>query len=53
LHGSQIQDPILISGYNFQVPGNLKGFDGKPMKPDQFIALTRNIVSILFDAQQL
>ena len=46
-------ESTAFTGYNFQVPGNLKGFDGKPMKPEQFIALTRNIVSILFDAQQL
>ena len=46
-------ESTAFTGYNFQVPGDLKGFDGKPMKPDQFIALTRNIISILFDAQQL
>jgi phosphatidylserine/phosphatidylglycerophosphate/cardiolipin synthase-like enzyme len=46
-------ESTAFRGYNFRVPGNLKGFDGKPMKPDQFMALTRNIASILFDAQQL
>jgi len=46
-------ESTAFTGFDFQVPGNLKGFDGKPMTPQQFIALTRNIVSILFDAQQL
>lgn len=47
------QESEAFTGYNFQVPHNLKGFDGKPMTPTQFIALVRNVVSVLFDAQTM
>lgn len=47
------QESEAFTGYNFQVPYNLKGFDGKPMSPTQFIALVRNVVSVLFDAQTM
>jgi phosphatidylserine/phosphatidylglycerophosphate/cardiolipin synthase-like enzyme len=46
-------ESVAFNGYNFQVPFNLKGFDGKPMAPGQFIAVLRNVVSVLFDAQRM
>ncbi len=39
-------------GFDFTVPHNLKGFDGKAMQPQQFIGLLRNLVSLLYDARQ-
>jgi phosphatidylserine/phosphatidylglycerophosphate/cardiolipin synthase-like enzyme len=39
--------------YDFVVPAGLKGFDGTPLSPKDFLHLLREIVSILFDANKL
>lgn len=40
-----------FGGFDFAVPYGLKGANGQPLTSAQFIGLTRNLVSILFDAQ--
>ena len=37
--------------FNFKVPFNLKGLDGKELSQEEFIALLRDVISIMFDAK--
>ena len=41
---------VDFTKYDFPVPGNMVGPNGKPMTPTQFIALVRNVVAVMFDA---
>ena len=47
---SSSQTSEEFTEYNFEVPYGLKGLDGKPLEPDNFIKLIRNIISIFFDS---
>ena len=38
-----------FESFNFEVPLGIKGLDGEPLTPPEFIALIRNLISILFD----
>ncbi len=43
----------VFSQLDFPVPGGLKGVDGKPLTPVEFIALVRNLLAVVFDARVL
>ncbi len=53
LWNDENQTSEVFSHYDFVVPAGLKGFNGQPLTPDQFISIIRNIISILFDAQTM
>ena len=53
LWNDQNETSEVFTHYDFVVPAGLKGFNGKPLTPDQFIRLLRNIISILFDAKTI
>lgn len=38
-----------FTGFDFEVPQGLTGFNGEPLTQNQFIRLTRSILSLLFD----
>jgi phosphatidylserine/phosphatidylglycerophosphate/cardiolipin synthase-like enzyme len=40
---------FAFSGFNFKVPENFKGPDGKTLSPQEFIVTIRNILSIFYD----
>ena len=42
-----------FGGFNFPVPQGLKGFDGQPLQPGEFIRLLRGLVATLYDAQSV
>lgn len=40
-----------FTGFDFQVPGGIKDLNGEELKSSDFIALLRDLISILFDAK--
>jgi phosphatidylserine/phosphatidylglycerophosphate/cardiolipin synthase-like enzyme len=52
-HWNDPSKSSIFSGYDFEVPNNLIGSDGKPMTPKQFVGALRGFVSLLFDATDL